>query len=89
MPLHQDIVRFQREFYLYPHAGGPGFLWAFVFTEKYPDPATAPRDTFLRRAVLDWLGEGKRLFDLPGVMLHPPETWGSQADMRRWDKNEF
>ncbi len=73
-----NIVQFQREFYLYPHPGGPAFLWRFVFGEKYPDPATAPRDTFLRSAVLDWLAEGKELFDLPGVMLHRPEQWGTQ-----------
>jgi len=73
-----NIVRFQREFYLYPHPGGPGFLWDYVFGEKYKDPATAPRDTFLRQATLDWLAAGQELFDLPGVMLHSPDQWGTQ-----------
>jgi hypothetical protein len=27
---------------------------------------------------LDWLAEGKEIFDLPGVMLHLPEQWGTQ-----------
>ncbi len=66
LPAESHIVQFQREFYLYPHPGGPGFLWEFAFGEKYRDLATAPRDTRLRRAVLDWLGQGKELFDLPG-----------------------
>lgn len=86
LPATSSIVNFQREFYLYPNAGGPGFLWSFVFGEKYPDRATAPRDTSLRRAVLDWMEEGKALFDLPGVRFHPPEDWGSQVYMRAWDQ---
>ena len=78
LPPESNIVRFQREFYLYPYPGGPEFLWNFVFGEKYPDATTAPRDTSLRRAVLDWLAEGKELFDLPGLMLHSPDLWGTQ-----------
>ncbi len=86
LPPTSSIVRFQREFYLYPFAGGPGFLWSFVFGEKYPDPTTAPRDTSLRRAALDWLAAGKEFFDLPGVMFHSPEAWGSQPYMNAWDQ---
>lgn len=78
LPPESNVVRFQREFYLYPYPGSPQFLWDFVFGEKYPDATTAPRDTSLRRAVLDWMGEGNELFDLPGLMLHSPDQWGSQ-----------
>jgi hypothetical protein len=85
LPAESHIVQFQREFYLYPHPGGPGFLWEYTFGEKYRDLATAPGDTRLRRAVLDWLGQGKELFDLPGVFFHGPEEWGSQPYMRAWD----
>ncbi len=86
LPPESNIVRFQREFYLFPFPGGPGFLWSFAFSETEFDPATAPRDTSLRRAVLDWLGEGKELFDLPGVLFHSPEEWGSQPYMSEWDR---
>ena len=85
LPPESSIVRFQREFYLYPHPGGPGFLWRFVFGGKYPDRATAPRDTALRRAVLDWLAAGHELYDLGGLMFHGPEEYGSQPYMRRWE----
>lgn len=85
LPAESNIVRFQREFYLYPHPGGPGFLWNFVFSEKERDLATAPRDTSLRRDVLDWLSQGKEMFDLPGLMFHGSEEWGSQPYMRAWD----
>jgi hypothetical protein len=84
LPPESNVVRFQREFYLFPFAGGPGFLWNFVFGEKITDPASAPRDTSLRRAVLDWLAAGKELFDLPGVAFHAPEAWGSQPYMSRF-----
>jgi hypothetical protein len=86
LPPDSSIVRFQREFHLYPFPGSIGFLWSFVFGEKHPDPATAPRDTSLRRAVLDWIGQGRDIFDLPGVMFHSPEAWGSQPYMSQWDK---
>jgi hypothetical protein len=88
LPPDSSIVKFQREFYLYPFAGSVGFLWDFVFGKKYPDPTTAPRDTSLRRAVLDWLDRGKVIFDLPGVMFHAPEAWGSQPYMSQWDTQE-
>jgi hypothetical protein len=78
LPPESNLVKFQREFYLYPHAGGLSFLWSFVFGDKYPERTTAPRDTSLRRAVLDWLDAGGEIFDLPGVMFHRPEDWGKQ-----------
>jgi hypothetical protein len=78
LPQDSNIVHFQREFYLYPHPGGPAFLWSFVFGEKYPEAKTAPRDTSLRNAVLNWINNGGELFDMPGIMLHSPELWGTQ-----------
>ncbi len=85
LPPGSHIVQFQREFSLIPYPGGPGFLWSYVFGEKVTSLATAPRDTHLRRAVLDWLENGGELFDLAGVRFHPPQDWGSQPYMRRWD----
>lgn len=85
LPPESSIVRFQREFYLYPFPGSPEYLWEFVFGEKYRDTSTAPRDTTLRRAVLDWLARGGEIFDLPGLMFHAPAEWGSQPYMNRWD----
>ncbi len=76
-----NIVRFQREFYLYPFAGKLGFLWMYVFGEGVKDRASAPSRTTLQRAVLDWIDNGGEIFDLPGVMFHGPEEWGSQPYM--------
>ncbi len=86
LPSESHIVRFQREFFLYPYPGDLQYLWNFVFTRKYPDRATAPRDTALRRAVLDWLDGGGEIFDLPGVRFHGAEAWGTQPYMRAWDE---
>jgi hypothetical protein len=85
LPPESNIVRFQREFYLFPWPGSPAFLWDYVFGEKVTSLASAPRDTSLRRGVLDWLLNGGELFDLGGVLFHGPEEWGQQIYMKQWE----
>lgn len=85
LPPESNIVRFQREAYLYPFPGSAGFLWDYVFGEKVKSLAEAPRDTSLRRAVLDWLNAGGEIYDLAGVLFHGPEEWGSQPYMQKVD----
>lgn len=79
-----NIVRFQREFYLYPFVGKLAFLWLYVFGEGVKDRASAPSRTTLQRAVLDWIDRGGEIFDLSGVMFHGPEEWGTQPYMSRF-----
>ena len=86
LPPESNILRFQREFYLYPFPGTPGFLWDYVFGEKVRSLAEAPCDNALRRSVLDWMGAGGELFDLAGVMFHGPDEWGRQPYMAAWDR---
>ena len=53
-----NLVRYQRELYLFPTpSSGRDGLW-FIFLQDPVDPATAPRDTSLRRAVADFLAAG-------------------------------
>lgn len=78
LPSTSNLLHFQREFYRFPYPGSPSFLWTFVFGPQYPDRLSAPRDTSLRRAVLDWLDQGGEIFDLPGLRFHPPASWGSR-----------
>jgi len=80
LPPTSHLVKFQREFYLFPLPGTVAYLWTFVFG-RYPDPQTAPRDTSLRRAVLDRLAAGNPIFDVAGLMFHAPSEWGSQPYM--------
>lgn len=58
-----NMVLWQRELYLYPLANHPDSRSGlhFVFGTDDVDPATAPRDTSLRRALLDHLSAGGRL----------------------------
>jgi hypothetical protein len=53
-----NLVRYQRELYLFPtRSSGRDGLW-FIFLQNDVDPATAPRDTSLRRGVADFLAAG-------------------------------
>ncbi len=58
LPPTANLVRYQKELYLYPvPSSGNDGLW-FIFLQDPFDPKTAPRDTSLRRAVLDFLDKG-------------------------------
>ncbi|MBE0695519.1 MAG: hypothetical protein IH586_01210, partial [Anaerolineaceae bacterium] len=84
-PLESNIVRFQREFYLFPFAGKVAFLWFYVFGEGVKERASAPDNTTLQRSVLSWLANGGEIFDLPGVMFHGPDEWGTHPYMRSFE----
>lgn len=61
LPPESNILRWQREGYLLPNdSAGDDFL-AFVFGASHVNPATAPRDTRLRRAVIAHLERGGQL----------------------------
>jgi hypothetical protein len=85
LPPPSNIVRFQREFYLYPFPGSLGFLWSFVFGDGKIDLENISRDTSLQRSVLEWIESGKELFDLPGLYFQSPSEWGNQLYMSQWD----
>jgi hypothetical protein len=56
-----NMVLWQRELYLYPIPSGPRVGLYFIFGQDDIDPATAPRDTSLRRAIADHLAKGGQL----------------------------
>jgi GNAT domain-containint protein len=64
-----NILAWQREGYLLPGDGGHDSFLKFVFGSPAVDPETAPRDTRLRRALLDELARGARLHDGVFVLL--------------------
>jgi hypothetical protein len=82
-----NLVRFQREFYLFPYKGEKSSAWEFIFNPKL-NTSNAPRDTALRKKVLHYLESGKSLFDLGGVYLHSFKDLGSQKYMTSYDENE-
>ncbi len=74
-----NITAWQREMYLYPlrSSGRDGMF--FLFGRDDIDPATGPRDTSMRRAMLDWLAAGKPLMCGGSFMLTEHlEGYGSQ-----------
>jgi hypothetical protein len=75
-----NIVRFQHECYLFPlnaRAGRSGL--ERIFGPYTHDLSTAPRDTSMRRAVLDHISEGG-VFISGGCLLWPEhlDHWGTQ-----------
>ncbi len=79
-----NIVKFQREFFLLPHAGSYRSIWNFVFSPA-TTLATAPRDTSLRRKVIEYIENKRPLFDLGGLYLQPFHEWGAQRYMTDYD----
>jgi hypothetical protein len=62
LPPDSNILRWQREGYLLPSDAGGEWLLLFVFGSMTIDLATAPRDTTLRRAVIEHLARERPLF---------------------------
>lgn len=79
LPPHANIVRFQKEFYLYPIRSSGQSTFDRVFGSGGVDPASAPRDTTLRRVILEHLERGGH-FRGGGCFLFPQDlAWGSQV----------
>lgn len=68
-----NLLAFQRQGYLFPLASGGAGAMYFLFGNQLLDLATAPRDTTLRRAVLDHLQAGGQLRD-GGFLLLPEDV---------------
>jgi len=80
-----NMVLWQRELYLFPIWAGRRCGVYFIFGEDNPDPATAPRETSLQRALLDQMAADGRL--IGGGMFLLTEDFaapGSQVYRRQW-----
>lgn len=80
-----NMVLWQRELYLFPwSSNGKAGLFS-IFGEDEIDPASAPRDTSLRRAVLDHLAAGRPLRNGAMFMLREDfQHFGTQHYRRHW-----
>lgn len=86
LPPGNNIPRFQREMYLLPSGGSGRSTLERVFgrvPEDFSDPAQAPRDTTLRRALLDHLLAGGHLRSGRCFLLREDLSWGSQVYRRQ------
>ena len=77
--LDSNIVKFQKEFYLYPILSGGRSGIERIFRKGLTDLSTAPRDTRLRRAVLDHLQSGGYLRAGGGLIFPEDLNWGDQV----------
>ncbi|MHB0936866.1 MAG: acyltransferase domain-containing protein [Armatimonadota bacterium] len=84
LPPESNIVRFQREFYLNPLLSYDREPFWRVFGEMPEDQAAAPRDTALRRAMLEFKASGGLLRSAGGFCLIEGMEWGS----RRYQREE-
>ncbi|MFC1715414.1 acyltransferase domain-containing protein [Candidatus Poribacteria bacterium] len=83
LPPNSNIVRFQGEFYLYPILSGGRSGLHRIFESDNQDLATAPRDTTLRRAVLDHLQAGGYLRGGGGLIFAEDLNRGRQVYQSR------
>lgn len=85
LPPDSNILRFQREFYLFPIGLGPDSVFWRVFNGIPKDLAKAPRDTALRRAILDYALAGNKFRPTGGGCFLFPEdvNWGAQVYIRQ------
>ncbi len=82
-----NMVLWQRQLYLFPLVNGPDTRSGLTFVFGVPDvdPATAPRDTSLRRALLEHIDGGGRL--LGGgmfLLLEEFARYGQQPYRAQW-----
>jgi hypothetical protein len=83
LPASSNLARFQRQLYLVPVIGDNAETLGWVFDGVPTDLAQAPRDTSLRRAVLDHLLSGGH-FRGGGCFLLPEDlpAWGTDIYRR-------
>ncbi|MCJ7822010.1 MAG: hypothetical protein MUQ26_02835, partial [Armatimonadetes bacterium] len=85
LPETANMVRFQRELYLFPIRQRPEYLLDRAFDGVPDDLTKAPRNTNLQRAVLDRLLGGGKLRPTGGGCFLLPEdlNWGAQVYLRQ------
>ena len=80
MPADSNLVRFQREVYLFPIGLSDSSLPGAIFDEVPEDLGRAPRDTTMRRGYLDAMLAGGLVSGGGGLFLLPEDVnWGAQV----------
>lgn len=88
LPTESNIVRFQKEFYLFPIKSDHKSLYGRVFGKRDIDIAQAPRDTTLQRAVADYVLEGNNLHSGAGFILKDDLKWGEQVYINQYQRRQ-
>ncbi|GAA3412366.1 acyltransferase domain-containing protein [Paenibacillus hodogayensis] len=69
LPSHTNIVQFRQDYHPFPILSDDHQTFERVFGTKPVDLASAPRDTQLRRAILDYLLAGHAIHSGAGILL--------------------
>lgn len=78
LPESSNLVKFQKEFYLYRQVDNDGLLRRFVFKGNRLDSPSAPRDSLLQRAILDHVAAGNHMYTGSGFILKDDlDRWGT------------
>jgi hypothetical protein len=78
-----NMLRFQREFYLFPIYSGGRSGFDRIFGRNVDDPAAAPRATQLQRVILAHLEAGGYLRNGGALLFAEDLDWGSQVYRRQ------
>ncbi|MHB9133937.1 MAG: acyltransferase domain-containing protein [Armatimonadota bacterium] len=87
LPAESNIVRFQREFYLFPLRSDENEPFFRVFGGKPADLHAAPRDSTLQRALLDATLAGRHLHCAGGFALIEGFVWGTERYQGKWESD--
>ena len=79
LPANSNVVRFQKEMYLYPVPGPGTETLRIVFGSKEPDLATLPNETTMQRALARHLHKGGHFRDAGGFILTEDLDWSKQV----------
>lgn len=69
LPAESNIARFRHDYHPFPLGGDDSQMFERVFGAKPADLSVAPRDTLLRRVVLDHLSAGGVIHSGAGIIL--------------------
>jgi hypothetical protein len=79
LPAESNIRRFQEEVYLLPAAGADDSqMFDRVFGRRYDDIRQAPRDTLLRRAIVNHILAGGQFRTAACILLPEDLNWGAK-----------
>jgi len=78
LPETSNLVKFQKEFYIYRDVENDGLLRRFVFKGCELNSPAAPRESSLQNAILDHVAAGNHMYTCSGFILKEDmDKWGT------------
>jgi hypothetical protein len=83
LPADSNIIRYKREFFLFPMLSDDHEFHRRVFGKRITDLEKAPQNTSFQRALREHLMSGKEVYEGGGFILREDMNWGKQV---YWEK---